>query len=77
MLLTEIANFLSKRDVERIEEKLLLQKQTVIAKQDELKRIERKIDNRLQMIEDAKNFIFDTMQLIRKKPCRMVWVAIR
>lgn len=75
MPLTEIEDFLGNRDVERMEEKLLLQKQTVIAKQKELKRIERKIDNRLRMIADAKNSVFDTVQLIRKNACRMVWVS--
>lgn len=75
MPLTEIADFLSNRDVERIEEKLLIQKEAVIAKQAELKRIERKIDNRLQAIADAKNSVFDTVRLIQKDPCRIVWVG--
>ncbi len=75
MPLTEIEDFLGNRDVERMEEKLLLQKQAVIAKQEKLKRIERKIDNRLQMIADAKNSIFDTVQLTHKSGCRMVWVG--
>lgn len=75
MPLTEIADFLGNRDVERIEEKLLSQKKTVIAKQEELKRIERKIDNRLRMITNAKNSIFDTVCLIHKDACRMVWVG--
>lgn len=42
--LSEIADFLGNRDVERIEEKLRQQKETVITKQAELKRIERKKD---------------------------------
>lgn len=75
MPLTEIADFLDNRDVERMEEKLLLQKQSVIEKQAELKRIERKIDNRLRAIEDAKNSIFDTVQLVYKNKCRMVRVG--
>ena len=75
MPLTEIADFLGNRDVERMEEKLLSQKRTVIAKQAELKRIERKIDNRLRMISDAKNSAIDTVCLSRKDPCRMVWIS--
>ena len=75
MPLTQIADFLGNRDVERMEEKLLLQKQAVIAKQKELKRIERKIDNRLQMIADARNSVFDTVQLTHKSKCRMVWMG--
>lgn len=74
MPLTEIADFLGNRDVERMEEKLLSQKQAVIAKQEELKRIERKIDNRLRMIIDAKNSVFDTVHLTHKNACRIVWV---
>lgn len=72
--LSEIADFLGNRDVERIEEKLRQQKEAVIAKQAELKRIERKIDNRLRMINDAKNSEFDNVKLIHKEPCRIVWV---
>lgn len=75
MPLTEIADFLGNRDVERIEEKLLIQKNAVIAKQEELKRIERKIDNRLRMITDAKNSVFDVVRLTHKEACRMVWVG--
>lgn len=72
--LSEIADFLGNRDVERIEEKLSQQKEAVIAKQAELKRIERKIDNRLRTIADAKNSEFDSVKLINKEPCRIVWV---
>lgn len=75
MPLSEIADFLGNRDVERIKEKLLSLKQSVLAKQNELKRIERKIDNRLRMLEDAeKSSVFDTVYLTRKAPCRMVWI---
>lgn len=73
--LSEIADFLGNRDVERMEEKLLQQKQAVIAKQNELARIQRKIDNRLRMIEDARTSVFDTVLLTRKPPCRMVWMG--
>lgn len=72
--LSEIADFLGNRDVERIEEKLRQQKEAVIAKQAELKRIERKIDNRLRTIADAKNSEFDNVKLVHKEPCRIVWV---
>lgn len=75
MPLSEIADFLSNREIERMEEKLQSQKKAVIEKQEELKRIERKINHRLQMIQDAKNSIFDTVYLNMKKACRMVWVG--
>lgn len=72
MPLTEIADFLRNRDVDRMEEKLRLQKQSVIAKAKNLRRIEQKIDHRLRMLEDAKNSVFDTVQPVRKAKFRMV-----
>lgn len=74
MPLTEIADFLSDRDVERMEEKLLSQKRAVAEKQAELKRIERKIDRRLEMLADAKHSELDRVRLIEKEACRVVWV---
>lgn len=73
MPLSEIADFLSNREIERMEEKLRSQKKAVVKKQEELKRIERKIENRLRMLEDAKNSVFDTVCLTTKSACRMVW----
>ncbi len=75
MPLTEIADFLGNRDVKRIEEKLLSQKQAVIDRQEELKRIERKIDNRLQMLISAQNTPLDEVCLTEKKACRMIWIG--
>ena len=74
MPLEEIADFLGNRDVERIEEKLRSQKQIVMEKQEELRRIERKIDHRLRMIEDARSSVIDTIHLEKKAACRIVWV---
>lgn len=75
MPLSEIADFLSNREIERMEEKLRIQRKAVIEKQEELRRIEKKINNRLQMIEDAKSSVFDTVYLNVKKACRIVWVG--
>lgn len=72
--LSEISDFLSNREIERMEEKLQRQRQEVIEKQKELKRIERKINNRLQMLADARHSVFDEVYLNRKKACRMVWM---
>ena len=74
MPLSEIADFLSGKDVGIIEEKLKRQKAQVTAKQQELKRIERKIDNRLRQLSDAQSSEFDVVKLIRKPSCRMVWI---
>lgn len=74
MPLQEIADFMQNRDVERIEEKLCQQKQVVVEKQRALKCIERKIDHRLRQIADAKESVFDTISVVRKNACRIVWV---
>lgn len=50
MLLTEIENFLKSKDIDRIVEKLRQQKYAVLKKQQELKRIEQKIDLRLNWL---------------------------
>lgn len=57
-----------------MDKKLQRQKRAVVEKQEELKRIERKFNNRLKMIEDVKNSVFDTVCLKVKKACRMVWI---
>lgn len=75
MPLSEIADFLGNRDVERIKDKLRAQKHAVAEKAAELKRIERKIDNRLAAIADAESSEFDTVKLVHKGPCRLVWVS--
>ena len=74
MPLQEISDFMENRDVERMEEKMLLKKQAVIEKQKRLKCIEQKIDNRLRQIADAKESVFDVVKLVQKKACRIVWV---
>lgn len=75
MPLADIADFLGNREVERIEEKLMSQKAAVIARQQELKRIERKIDNRLRALADARSSVLDAVGFTRKPACRMVWVG--
>ena len=74
MPLPEIADFLQNRDVERIEEKLRQQKEAVIARQQELHRIERKIDNRLRQLRDARSSVFDVVSVTQARACRIVWV---
>lgn len=74
MPLAEIEDFLKNKDIGRIEEKLRQQKQAVLKKQQELKRIERKIDHRLNWLLDAQNTPLDTVSLIQLPPSRIVWV---
>ena len=74
MPLSEIEDFLKNRDIDRIEEKLLQQKQAVLKKQQELKRIEQKINHRLSWLADAQSTPLDTVSLIPLPACRIVWV---
>lgn len=74
MPLSEIADFLGNRDVDRIEEKLRQQKAAVAEKQRELARIERKIDHRLEQLEAAQNAALGRVELVQAAPCRIVWM---
>lgn len=74
MPLTEIEDFLKNKDIDLIEEKLQQQKQAVLKKQQELKRIEQKIDHRLNWLMDAENALLNTVSLIQRPACRIVWV---
>lgn len=71
MPLTEIEDFLKNKDIDRIEEKLRQQKQAVLKKQQELKRIEQKIDHRLNWLMDAQSTFLDVVSL---PAYRIVWV---
>lgn len=74
MPLPEIADFLQNRDVEKIEEKLRQQKEAVIQKQQQLQRIERKIDHRLRQLHEAQTARLDAIEYIQSPPCRIVWM---
>lgn len=73
MPLSEIEDFLQNRDITLIEKKLRQQKEVVLRKQRELKRIEQKINHRLNWLSDAQNTPLDTISLIQLPPCRVVW----
>lgn len=74
MPLTEIEDFLKNKDIDLIEEKLRQQKQAVLKKQQELKRIEQKIDHRLNWLMDAKSAPLNVVSLIPLPAYRIVWV---
>lgn len=74
MSLAEIIDFLQNRDISSIEEKLLHQKQIVLEKQEALKRIERKIEHRLNWLLDAQSVPLDTISLIQLPASRIVWI---
>lgn len=72
--LSEIEDFLKNKDISLIEQKLRQQKEAVLQKQQELKRIEQKIDHRLNRLHDAQNTPLDTVSLVQLPSCRIVWV---
>lgn len=72
MPLPQIADFFRNRDIDVIEDKLLIQKQQVIQKKKELENIEKKINNRLHQITDAKNSELDTIREIICPPIRII-----
>lgn len=74
MPLDEIESFLKNRDIECIRNKLRQQKLTVHNKIENLKRIEKKIDHRLEWLEDAEKKPLDSISLIHIPQCRLVWV---
>ena len=75
MPLPRIADFLQNRDVGRIEEKLHQQKQEVARRQQELARIERKIDNRLRQLREAQTTQLDVIERVDCGPCRLFWLG--
>lgn len=58
-----------------MEEKLRQQKAAVVEKQQELHRIERKLDNRLHQLHTAQACQLDTIELVTLPACRMAWGA--
>ena len=74
MPLSEIENFLENRDIDCMEEKLLQQKEIVIQKQLELKRIEKKIEHRLNWLHDAQSIALNEVSIIKLPETKIVWV---
>ena len=72
MPLPQIADFFKNRDIDVIENKLLMQKQKVIEKKKELENVEKKIDNRLRQIDDARNSELEAIKLVPCSPCRII-----
>lgn len=72
--LPNIDSFLKNRNLEKIQEMLLQQREAVIRKQAELKGIERKIENRLQQLQDAVFLPKDTIQVRSIAPRRIAYL---
>ena len=72
--LREIAACLQNRSVAAIEEKLEAQKMLIRQKKQELDLIERKIDNRLTQLREARTAALETIQLVEMPACRVVGI---
>lgn len=74
MPLGQIGGFLQNKDTDVMEEKLLRQKETVAQKRRELEIIERKIDNRLRQLHDARTAKLGQIEIEETRVCRIVWM---
>ena len=74
MPLPQIAEFLKNRNLAAIQEMLCQQKEAVIRKQQELRDIERKIDNRLHQLRDALSAEKEHIHLKQVPPRRIAWL---
>lgn len=72
--LEQIADFLKNRDLDRIQELLRMQRETVVRKIRELEIIERKIENRLNQIEDAVSSELNVVRLTHCPARRIAWI---
>ena len=75
MPLEEISDFVHNRDLDNIQAKLRQQRETVARKRAELERVQRKIDARLEQLEEARHCDLDHIRLVEAAPCRIVWVG--
>lgn len=72
--LPQIAEFLQNRDIPVIQEKLRKQKALIQQKQKELELIERKIDHRLEQLQDAVESELDQIYMKEIPAGRIVWI---
>lgn len=63
MPLEQIGDFLNNRDISKMQEMLRQQKEYVVQKQKEFRNIEKKINNRLNQIEDALSSKLDEVKI--------------
>ena len=70
--LPQIAGFLQNRDADRIEGMLRQQKAVVLQKQEELRRIERRLDARIRQLRDARTAPLDQIRLHTVPACRVL-----
>ena len=74
MPLEDISDFLLNKDVGKIQEMLIQQRETVRQKQQELQIIEQKINTRLEGLADVLSSRLDTITLVQTPPRRITWI---
>lgn len=74
MPLPQIRDFLKNKEIDKIQKMLYEQKEAVIRKQRDLQIIERKINNRLQQLEDALVSELDTIKIMQAEKHRIAWI---
>lgn len=72
--LEKIADFLKNRDTDNIYQMLLCQKEEVKRRQEELRIIERKIDNRLNQITDALHSDLNVVKIVQEPKRRIALI---
>lgn len=77
MPLPQIADFLKNRDIAKIQEMLLQQKKEVVRRQEKLRNIEKKIDNRLRQLQEAILSEKEAIQIKKIGPRRIAWLRNR
>lgn len=74
MPLSHISSFLKNRDIAKMQEMLLRQKEEVMHKQSELQNIEKKIDNRLRQLQAAIQSEKEIIRIKKIGPRRITWL---
>ncbi len=74
MPLSHISALLKNRDITKMQEMLLQQKEEVVRRQSELQNIEKKIDNRLRQLQTAIQSEKETIQIKKIGPRRITWL---
>lgn len=72
--LEQISDFLKNRDVDHIQDLLRQQKEMILRKRRELEIMERKIEHRLQQLEDAVASKLDVVHLVTYPNRRITWI---
>ena len=72
--LSAIKDFLSNRNIQNIEEKLIHQKQMIEQKQHELDLISRKINHRLSYLHDVTHSQLNQIQVVQLPQMNIAWV---